>query len=246
MRIVLLNENRIFLYNHIRRDMKIAIELMHNNRHMIGFVDAGELLHVARKRVCVAVPLFEFNNEVMILKCGYESSWIKSKSARLMSDEILQEIPVLDVCGRKSFIVLKLELEKPLNDEVYENTREDLTMEVKALVNEYKIANLRENLQIFTRNLLECELNPSKAFLNAISNGKLSQIKDQLLPSFRELIKDFQQPNKNFKEFSINFQCKLTSELINKGNQKKHQMTSDQSKEFLLRRKNLYFLQEKL
>lgn len=239
MRILLLNESKNFFHNHIRRDMKIAIELMHNNRHMIAFVDAEDLLHVARKRVHVAVPLFEFNYELMMKKCGYESSWIKSKSVSLMSDEIPQEIPVLDECGRESFIVLELELEKPLNDEVYENTREDLTSEVNALASEHKIANLRENLQIFARSLLTDEKNLSKALVNAISSGSFVKIKEQLFPTFRELTKDFQQPNENFEEFQVNFQCKLTSKLINE-EQKNLQVTDDQSKVDFLRRKELF------
>lgn len=215
MRIILLNESKNFLKNHIRREMKIAIELMHDNRHMIGYANAEDLLHVERKRVQVAIPLFEFNYEVMMRECGYDSSWNKSKSINLMSDEIPQEIPVQDECGRKSFIVVELELEKPFNEELYEDSRIDLASEVNALTKENKLTSLRENLQKFARNLLKDESNPLNAILNAINNGRFQQIKDSLMPSFYELTKDFLEPNENFEDFRINFQCKLTSEMTN-------------------------------
>lgn len=193
---------------------------------MIGFIGAEELTHVGRKSVRVAVPLFEFNYEVMMNKCGYESSWIKSKGIDLMSDET----PVLDECGRRSFVVVELELEKPLNEEVYENSREDHTAGVNALVSGHKITNLGENLRAFARNLLTGELNPSQALLRAISNGKLAQIKKQLLPSVSALAREFIEPNEKFEEFKVNFQCKLTSKLMNE-QENKLSITNDQRKQ---------------
>lgn len=219
MRVILLPETAKFLHNHVRGGLKIAFELKHNDKHMMGFIDANEeLLHVDRKRVKTVVPLYVLNNEVMMKKCGYEGGFMfksrgKSEVKRDVSDE---EIPILNDCEKQSFIVVELELSKPLNEEIYEDSRETLTYEVNALTSDEKISCLRGNLRAIVRVLLTSELNPSRALLNSISSGELAQIKDKLLPQIRELAADFLNPNELLGEdFKANFCCKLTSKILN-------------------------------
>lgn len=219
MRIILLAETAKFLHNHVRSGLKIALELMHNDEHMMGFIDANEeLLQVDRKRVRSVVPLYKFNNEVMMLKCGYESGCVfKSRSKSDMKRDVSnEEIPILNDCGKQSFIVVELELSKPLNEEIYEDSREALTFQVNALTSDEKISCLRKDLRAIVRALLTSELNPSRALLNAITQGEFSQIKDKLLPQIQELAVDFADSKElDGEEFQMNFHCKLTSKILN-------------------------------
>lgn len=219
MRIILSTETAKFLHNHIRTGMKIALELMHNDEHMMGFINTEELLHVDRKRVRAVVPLYKFNNEVMMKKCGYDSGFMFKSRAKsnLRRDVSEEEFPILNDCEKQSFIVVELELSKPLNEEIYEDSREALACEVNALTSDEKISCLRKDLRAIVKALLTSELNPSRALLNAISNGEFAQIKDKLLPQIYELATDFADPNELFdeKEFQMNIHCKLTSKILN-------------------------------
>lgn len=207
MRMILTNESSEFLRNHIRSGMKIAVEVMHNNEHMIGFINAEELLHIERKRIRKVVSLFKFNNEVMMRNCGYDSNLFKSSGE-------FEALPILDENGKQSFIVVEVELTKPLNEEIYEDSREEaLTRKVDSDKDE-KFSFLRESLKAISRNLLMSELNPSKALLNAISNGELEQIKEKLVPQFRELTSDFMKANELFEESLCKFSSKLLNEKL--------------------------------
>lgn len=209
MRIMLSSESTNFLHNHIRCEKKIAVEVMHNNAQMIGFINAEELLHVGRKRIRLAVPLVELDNETMMRDCGYEGgTCLKSR----VKSEIKREI----ASANKSFIVVEMELEKPLNEEVFENLQEIPKSAVESVNHaEEKVSCLRKNLQAIVRNLLASELSPQEVLQRAVDDGNFVQIKAQLLPLFHELAADMTEALGDSEgDFQANFLCEITSKVL--------------------------------
>lgn len=240
-RIVLPVETAKFFHDHIKKLLKIAIEITIGERHFIGFIDATELLHVGRKLVRVAVPLWIFNNLILMKNCNYPSAFEfnpipnarRSKrkshhrnsgtktysSATLAKDlldnsEISEEIPLMNKCGQQVFIIVELDLEKPLNEEIYEDSHEKLLTNTSSLnCTEHKISD-QVKLETFKkqlalvikhiRNIYDKEKEVDKIVTKMISDGyfrvichTLGHIKSEL-PNFDELQLSSSILNRNF------------------------------------------------
>jgi hypothetical protein len=207
MRIILSSESANFLLNHIRCEKKIAVEVMHNNVQMIGFIDAEELLHVGRKRVRLVVPLSELDSETMMKKCGYESTCLKTRVKSEIKSEIVES-------PKQSFIVIEMELDKALNEEIFEDSREILNCSVDVADVEEKFSFLRRNLQAIVRNLLANQTSPQKALQKAVEDGNFGRIKNKLLPQFHELAANMAVVGDTEEELQANFLCKFTSKVL--------------------------------
>ncbi|CAO1354150.1 unnamed protein product [Diamesa hyperborea] len=137
-RAILSHESVIFLYDHIRLNKKMAVEVTVEGKHLIGFIDLEELIHVNRKKIHTAVPLTQFNEIALLNNCGYPSAFegfnkssiskksISSKKLRNTKsstvDDDTQPVTSEIICnaeGNPTFVILEIEFEKPLNEEVF-------------------------------------------------------------------------------------------------------------------------------
>lgn len=229
-RIILPADTDNFLKTHIRKSMKIAFEVMNGEDHLIGFIEAEELLHVGRKRKSAVVPLVRFDRLTLMNKCGYESVFFKPKTAAKAKstrkgglnkkatessmsevDVEAQEIPYLNGDCQPVFVVVDLELEKPLNEEVWEDSRgmlevladpevgiahlnfTEIIPKVKAdhleenfeIEQPQKLEILKKNLLMVTRNIFEIydrEPEVNKIVQRMLRDGYFDQVENQLLP----------------------------------------------------------------
>lgn len=208
--------------------MIFAVELMHNNEHMIGFIDAAEeLLHVERRRIRVVIPLYKFNNEVMLKRCGYESSLLSLSKSRGSKEMRNEYEAILNDCGDESFIVVELELEKALNEEIYEDSREALTspyqvIALKCSDSDEKISSLKRELQGVVEMMVDKKLN----VFDAISNA---EIKHKLIPQFLHLT-TINSSSSSPPTIDANLFCKLSSKLLNENRTSHAPLMNDQRK----------------
>lgn len=152
-RVILLSDTNKLFRNHLKKSLKVAMEVMIDGNHLMGFFDPSDLLHVERKTVRAVVPLLYFNNLSLLQNCNHSSAFttststkssvrkskkeaVKKKSTKTSSvsslvhqsfeTEKVSEVPYLNKCGQQVFIIVDLELEKTLNPEVFEDSHEDL------------------------------------------------------------------------------------------------------------------------
>lgn len=148
-RTILTAESNTFLRKYINESMQLSVEVMCGETHLVGFINAEELLHVERKRLRCVVPLQSYTAETLTANCNYSSVLYKPKSilkARKSKKSIDRRSFLDTVCETvtdvfeetysklsdvpiKTFVVIEFELENPLNPEIFEDSTQQLVFE---------------------------------------------------------------------------------------------------------------------
>lgn len=245
IRIIMSKESKQNFHNHIKNNLKIAIEVKSGEEHLIGFINLGELLQVGRKKNRSLVPLLKFSNELLIKLCGYQSVFfkpnfppnerkskklsemkkVKTKVASKSSLKIEQETinPVLEVLHmnkecQQVFIIIDLEFEKPLNEEVYEDSSEKLILDKplnSSVTQNESQEKFHTTLDLITKNIFKIydkETEVEKIITKMISDGYFSVVEDHLLNE----MKLPSSSNENFADFKSDVICQLASVSLNR------------------------------
>lgn len=241
-RAILSHESQILLYDHIRRNKKLAVEVtVDSSKHLIGFVDLEELLHINRKKLHTIVPLTQYNEIALMKNCDYPSAFEglteskKSKksislkklrnSKNITADDTTKPGTPEIICnadGNPTFIILEIEFEKALNEEVFVEidmipAMKSSTPIEQGMVSELKV-NLRKKIKSQTKNLLkvyEQEGDLENIFNKSVHDGFVGKILDSLAVDICEIAKE------QFSSFTSNnidlssLMCDITSTVLN-------------------------------
>lgn len=138
------------------------------------------------------------------------------------------EVSFLNDECQQVFIIIELELEKPLNEEVYEDSHVKLlpdelqmtsieTSIVPDIISSATLESFRKCLHSVTKsifNIYGSETDVNKIVTKMITEGDFSTVEGQLLDELKlNLSSDV-----NFEEFKPDFMCQLTSKMLNKTN----------------------------
>lgn len=247
VRIILSNETNKLLQSHIKKSLKLSVEIMVGDGHFLGFIDLEELLIVGRKRIRASVPLIRFANLLLTSNSDCQSVFAKPKSilkarkAKKDTDrksvktasseateaEEAQEVPFLNAEGKQVFIVVEVELEKPINVEVYEDSHEQL-LPARSSQTEPKLSQLEKlksfgkDLQLVTKNIFKIydqESDVNKITSKMLNDGYFTAIENHLLPAICEIGKEKLSIDDDFDGFRADFMCQLTSQVINENSE---------------------------
>ena len=239
-RIALSNETNQFFHGHIKKSRRMAVEVMTGDNHLMGFIDLNDLLLVGRKNLRTVVPLWLFNNITFMKNCSYPSVFKPNKvtkerkpkkekkklgtksssTASLINSSTnfseIQEVPFMNDCGQQVFIILELELEKPLNVEIYEDSHESLLTKLSTKPvesdagNQEKLKNFKKRLHLISKQILETYKEPDveKIVKKMISDGYFQVVEDHLITQLG-YIQPFGITNKD------DLTCHLSSKLLN-------------------------------
>ncbi|CAO1330953.1 unnamed protein product [Diamesa serratosioi] len=225
-RVILSRESVLFLYDHIRNNKKLAVEVIVDERHLIGFVDLEELVHVNRKKIHTVVPLTQFTDIALQNNCGYSSAFgelgeskkprtsKKSVSMKKFSSfrtstaddtEVVSPEILSNADGNPTFLILEIGFQKPLNEEVpveIENLLPNKSdSHIKRQGVKYHLKdNFRMKIKAHTKNLFkvyEQEGNLEKIFSKTVSNGFIGKFLDSLMVDICEIAKE------EFNSFSL-------------------------------------------
>jgi tetratricopeptide (TPR) repeat protein len=244
-RIVLTEESNKLLHKHVRKSMKIAVEVMSGGNHFIGFIDAEDLNQVGRKKLRCVVPLKTFNTQTLAKNCNYSSVFYRPKSilkSRKSKKELdrksflatisespdeCEEVSVTNKDGEPVFIVVELELEKPFNEEIYEDASEQLIFDDRdekcdepVISQKLKLESFRRNLETVIKNVSNIygkETEVSETVSRMISDGYFASIEDHLLPEITSIGLEKFKPSDDFNESRDSFMCEITSHVLNAG-----------------------------
>lgn len=241
-RAIISQESQILLYDHIRRNKNLAVEVtVNSSMHLMGFVDLEELLHINRKKLHTIVPLTQFNKFVLMRNCDYQSAFeelIESKKSKKSislkklrnskistADDVTQPGTQEIICnsdGNPTFIILEIEFEKPLNEEVFVEIDMIPTMKPSSPIKQGMVSELKDNLRkkikSQTKNLLkvyEQEGDLEKIFNKSVNGGFIVKIIDSLTVDICKIAKE------QFSSFTPNnidltsFMCDVTSTVLN-------------------------------
>lgn len=239
-RVILSNETNDFLKRHIENSSKLAVEIMHDNDHLTGFVDLQELLCDNRKRVRSVVPLKKFNQSEFQQQCHYESVFFKpkkiskregKKSSRSTaaiipqipeeSNEHITEPIFLNEDCLEVFMILEFEVEKAFNEKAPKELSDQLLLETPQetfeIISEEKVDECVKKLQVMTKNIFkiyghECSINEIEEKM--IKDGYFEAFEDQMLPYLCDL-KSY-EANQSFEDFHADVLCRLSSTAFNK------------------------------
>lgn len=245
-RVILPERTKTFFHDHVKKMLKVAVEVMIGKEHLMGFVNLSELMHVGRKKIRAFVPLLKFNNDLLLKNCTSESVFakakdmerkskkeadkkkVKSKTASSMLSlknnltdiDQVAEIPYLNEQCQQVFIIVELELEKPLNEETHEDSHEELLPDKLSITSAISDAprksleNFREQLDLVTKNIFKIydkETDVNKITARMIADGYFTMVEDHLLGKL-----NLDLPSKkNFEEFKSDAMCQLTSKVLN-------------------------------
>ena len=246
-RAILSHESVSFLYDHIRRNKKLAIEVTVDEKHLIGFIDLEELVHVNINKIRTVVPLTQFNEFTFIMNCGAYSSAFEEKIESKKSLNSKKNISLKKIQnfandtqavtseilynseGNPMFVILEIELQKPLNEEVFleidmfrhpDNSISSFKQVVKCQLKE----NIRNKIKFQTKNLLkiyEQEGDLENIFNTTVNNGYVGKIVDSLMVDIYELAKDqfnsstSNNNNNNNGHLLSTLMCEMKSTVLN-------------------------------
>lgn len=244
-RVILTERTKTFFHDHLKKMLKVAVEVMIGDEHLMGFIIPSELMHVGRKRIRAFVPLLKFNNDLLLKNCASESVFVKPKSMERKSKkeadkkklnlkvvsllslknnltdiDQVQEIPYLNEECQQVFIIVELELEKPLNEEIHEDSHEELLPDKLSITSELPNAprktleNFRNQLDLVTKNIFKIydkETDVNKITAKMIADGYFTMFEDHLLGELKLNLPS----EESFEEFKSDAMCQLTSKVLN-------------------------------
>ena len=242
-RAILAHDSVIFLYDHIRQNKKMAVEVTVDGKHLIGFIDLEKLLHVNRKKIHAVVPLTQFNEIALLNNCGYPSAFegfnkssiskksISSKKLRntksSTADDITEPISSEMICNANenpTFVVLEIKFVKPLNEEVIvevdmlhaKKPRNPIEQDMNCKHKEMFKKKIKEQ----TRNLLKVydqEGDLDNILNRSVNDGFVVTIIDSLTADICEIAKE--QSNSmnsyNIEHLLSSLMCDVTSTVLN-------------------------------
>lgn len=255
-RIILSDESNKFFHDHLRKSLRLPVEFLVGEEHFFGLLDVTELLYVEKKHVQVTVPLLKFNNTLLTKSCNVQSAFLQpmptskeKKSKKEPGKKGVKVIPSMSVDqtgdkdeeepfvnedGQQVFIVVEVELEKPLNREVFEDCHEMILTEDQPVVQSQlessdTFADFKSTLEVIVNNLLisKDETDVDKVLTRMSRDGKLSLIEYQLMSQIPVDVSfnDSSSTEKNKDDFV----CKLTSYVLDE----KQQTNDDQRQDLL-------------
>jgi tetratricopeptide (TPR) repeat protein len=211
MRSMLPHDACCLFREHVRGLNRIAIEIEWKGRHIFGLIDCEELLHVNRKRIRQAVPLYEFHASVFKRHCSYESVFRRNSKPSEDGDGTrdLKEIPAVGENGQQMLMVVEIELNKPLNEEIIEEIPTSMGDNSNKFQKNHSWEQFRREILLTSRRLIEKHggIEVNKIIEKVISSGDFSQIQNHLASKILELEKNFGS--------SAHFKSHLTSYVVN-------------------------------
>jgi len=220
---ILSSEACLALHDHIRKYLKISMEILINsNEHLFGLIDCAELLHVGRRKIRVVVPLYRYDNEIFKgcsqcssmfykpeLHLHAKSNRISRKTQNIQARPVnsLEDIKAFNSDGNQIAAVVQILLEKPLNEEVFNGTS--------------KVSQKAQSFSHFNKNNLIKELSDELVWdvekFNGINPLNIQnmmkgcgEMENSIIPKLKVLRDHFKG---SFDDDS--FVCYLTSEIIN-------------------------------